>query len=352
MMSSLLNTLTRRDFLKLAGLSMAAALLPANLTRTRPTSGLLPDQEGRVATKSAQLFDAPGFGANPLNEIWQDIILPITDIAISEDEDAHNRIWYKLGDEGYAYSGDIQPVRTRLNKPLYEHPKEGRLAEVSVPYTDARREPNDDAEFAYRLYYETTHWVMKTIVDEKTDKVWYELRDDKWKDDSFYVLASHLRIVPTDELTPISPDVPEYKKSIEVRLIQQLVVAYEGSHPVFATRASTGTRFASGSYYTPQGVFTTYYKRPSRHMATDNLANSGYDLPGVPWVLYLTKSGISFHGTYWHNDFGAPHSHGCINLAPYAAKWLYRWTAPIVEPGKKYVYGYPGYTGTRVEIIE
>lgn len=347
-----LNALTRRDFLKLAGLSMAAAFLPADLTRTRPASGLLSDHEGRIAAKSAQLFDAPGFDANPLNEIWQDITLPITEIAISKDEDAHNRIWYKLGDEGYAYSGDIQPVRTRLNKPLYEHPEDGRLAEVSVPYTDARREPSEDAEFAYRLYYETTHWVVKTIVEKVTDKVWYQLRDDKWKDVPYYVLASHLRIIPTDELIPISPDVPEYKKSIEVRLRQQIVVAYEGSHPVFAARASTGTRFASGSYYTPQGIFTTYYKRPSRHMATDNLANSGYDLPGVPWVLYITKGGVSFHGTYWHNDFGAPRSHGCINLAPYAAKWLYRWAAPLVEPEEEYVYGYPGYTGTHVEIIE
>jgi lipoprotein-anchoring transpeptidase ErfK/SrfK len=84
-------------------------------------------------------------------------------------------------------------------------------------------------------------------------------------------------------------------------------------------------------------------------MAAGNLANNGYDLPGVPWVLYLTQSGISFHGTYWHNDYGAPHSHGCINLSPQAAKWLYRWTSPIVQPEKEYVYGY---TGTHVEIVK
>ena len=84
-------------------------------------------------------------------------------------------------------------------------------------------------------------------------------------------------------------------------------------------------------------------------MAAGNLANSGYDLPGVPWVLYITESGISFHGTYWHNDFGHPRSHGCINLASHAAKWLYRWTAPVVKPDKEFVYGH---TGTHVEIIE
>jgi lipoprotein-anchoring transpeptidase ErfK/SrfK len=82
-------------------------------------------------------------------------------------------------------------------------------------------------------------------------------------------------------------------------------------------------------------------------MAAGDLAASGFDLPGVPWVLYITKSGISFHGTYWHNDFGRPRSHGCINLTPQAAKWLYRWTLPTVAPGKELAYGY---VGTRVEI--
>ncbi len=82
-------------------------------------------------------------------------------------------------------------------------------------------------------------------------------------------------------------------------------------------------------------------------MATGDIASNGFDLPGVPWVLYITKSGISFHGTYWHNDYGRPHSHGCINMTPQAAKWLYRWTIPMVPPEKPVV---SGYVGTKVQI--
>ena len=84
-------------------------------------------------------------------------------------------------------------------------------------------------------------------------------------------------------------------------------------------------------------------------MAAGDIASNGFDLPGVPWVLYITKSGISFHGTYWHNDYGRPRSHGCINLTPQAAKWLYRWTLPSVEPGKQFAYEY---FGTKVLIFE
>jgi len=80
----------------------------------------------------------------------------------------------------------------------------------------------------------------------------------------------------------------------------------------------------------------------------DWVATGTYDLPGVPWVTYLTKSGISFHGTYWHNDFGRPRSHGCINVTCDAARWIYRWTLPEVPLYKDYQ---AESFGTRVDVI-
>jgi lipoprotein-anchoring transpeptidase ErfK/SrfK len=77
--------------------------------------------------------------------------------------------------------------------------------------------------------------------------------------------------------------------------------------------------------------------------------SSYYDLPGVPWTTYINNNGVSFHGTYWHNDYGAPHSHGCINLPIEQAKWLYRWTTPVVPAEKRQVYQ-PG-EGSRVYIF-
>jgi len=148
-------------------------------------------------------------------------------------------------------------------------------------------------------------------------------------------------------VAPLSEQIPDKEKRLEVRLTEQLVLAYERGILVFATRASTGGRLRSGIYTTPSGEFITFHKRPTRHMAAGDIASSGFDLPGVPWVLYITQSGISFHGTYWHNDFGRPRSHGCINLTPQAAKWLYRWTTPTVAPDQELAYSY---VGTKVEI--
>jgi lipoprotein-anchoring transpeptidase ErfK/SrfK len=126
------------------------------------------------------------------------------------------------------------------------------------------------------------------------------------------------------------------------------MIAYEFDEPVFMARVASGALFSNGDYTTPLGRHTTFHKRSSRHMARGNLAANGYDLPGVPWNSYITEDGIAFHGTYWHNNFGHPRSHGCINLTPQAAKWVYLWTIPTVPPNEPGIYEL---TGTVVDII-
>ena len=71
---------------------------------------------------------------------------------------------------------------------------------------------------------------------------------------------------------------------------------------------------------------------------TSNL--EAYELPGVPWVSYFHITGVAFHGTYWHSDYGRPRSHGCVNMRPEEAKWLFRWTTPATEGEKILTTGY------------
>jgi lipoprotein-anchoring transpeptidase ErfK/SrfK len=176
---------------------------------------------------------------------------------------------------------------------------------------------------------------------------WYVVLDDKWEY-TFYVPAIHLRILPGEEISPLSPHIPALFKRIEVHLPEQVLIAYEYDDPVYMARVATGGKFRDGNYETPTGRREIFRKRPSRHMARGNLAANGYDLPGVPWNSYITEDGIAIHGTYWHNNFGRPRSHGCINLSPTAAQWMYRWTMPVVPPDQSHVYE-PG--GTAVDVI-
>ncbi len=337
--------LSRRDFLKLSGYGLMGMLLP-DLPFHFNQQDDFDNLQGRVIDRIVWAYDEPSPKARRADLYWHDLVIPITNTTISEDEAAHNRVWYELEEGGYVYSGSIQPVRTILNEPG-QIPTRGALGEVSVPFTEARLEADSNAEVVYRLYYETVHWVM-SAVNGTDGSTWYSLLDDKYEQ-FYYVPAKHIRLISEEELAPLSSDVPDENKRFEVRLDDQLLLAYEYGHLVFATRISTGGKRLSGKYTTPVGDFITYHKRPTRHMAAGDIASSGFDLPGVPWVLYITEGGISFHGTYWHNDYGRPRSHGCINMTPQAAKWLFRWTTPSVPLDKQLIYGF---VGTSVEIRE
>jgi hypothetical protein len=238
-------------------------------------------------------------------------------------------------------------VRISVNSPGGQIPPAGQLAEVTVPYSDSIWWNTSLGAVAYRLYYATTHWVTG-MKEGEGGNLYYEIYDNKLKV-NYYTLARHMRLVPPQELAPISPQVDPSAKKITVSLAEQLVIASEAGRPVFMARSATGARFSNGDFTTPTGPHPVLYKTPSHHMmAGDPEAANGFDLPGVPWITYITENGLAFHGTYWHNDFGKPRSHGCINLSPQAARWIYRWTLPVVPPEETYSFKGPG---TQVEII-
>jgi hypothetical protein len=332
----------------MGGVSLLGLSLPG-LQFSFPPADPFTDQQGRVLSRLLWAYDQPSFHGNHVKMYWRDLVIPIAGTAISDDAQAYNRVWYQVGEnDGYVYSGDVQPVHTLLNTPVTAVPSTGALAEVSVPFTDALEQADPQSAFGYRLYYGTVHWVTAVETDAQ-GKMWYQVLDDKWNK-HYYAPAEHLRILAGEELAPLSRDVPDDQKQIEVHLADQLLFARENGQTVFATRIASGAVLQSGTYTTPTGTFTTYHKRPTRHMAAGDITANGFDLPGVPWVMYMTESGISLHGTYWHNDFGHPRSHGCVNLSLAAAKWLFRWTKPIVRPQDQFTYDV-FHRGTQVTII-
>lgn len=122
------------------------------------------------------------------------------------------------------------------------------------------------------------------------------------------------------------------RKWIEVSISQQLLVAYQGKRPVYATLVSTG-RGGMGdpkkTHSTPRGTFMIHAKHITATMSGDEASDESYDLKDVPYVQYFHE-GYALHGAYWHDKFGDLRSHGCINLPPKAAAWLFEWTHPAV----------------------
>jgi lipoprotein-anchoring transpeptidase ErfK/SrfK len=64
---------------------------------------------------------------------------------------------------------------------------------------------------------------------------------------------------------------------------------------------------------------------------TAGTSQAGYSTPAVPWSTSISGDGIAIHGAFWHNAFGEKRSHGCINVTPEDAKWIFRWTTPYVS---------------------
>lgn len=108
------------------------------------------------------------------------------------------------------------------------------------------------------------------------------------------------------------------KKWIEIDISDQHLTAWQGDVPVFETTVSTG----KPGYRTLPGDFHVYRKYEQTRMR-----GVDYDTPDVPWTMYYS-GGFAIHGAYWHNNFGAPMSHGCVNMTPGEAQILYNW-APM-----------------------
>jgi hypothetical protein len=125
------------------------------------------------------------------------------------------------------------------------------------------------------------------------------------------------------------------RKWIDVSIKEQTLVAYVGRRAVYATLVSTG-RGGLGDPETEQatvrGSFMIYQKDVSSTMdGEDDGAADSMALRDVPFVQYFHK-GFALHGTYWHDEFGKIRSHGCVNLSPIDAAWMFEWTDPAVPP--------------------
>jgi hypothetical protein len=324
-----MTSLSRRNFLQLCALTGMSALLPA------------PWREGERlgrAIYSLRYFEKPTTRSAELGFYNTDAILRIWQEAPGEPEANGSRLWVRTPD-GWVNGSYVQPVAYQPQRPVSEIPAGGFLGEITVPLTQSWRLQEGAQKRGYRFYYGSTHWVTGWQTDT-AGKVWYHVPDDLY-DAVYLVAAEDMRRVPPEELTPIHPEVGD--KHLEVDLQGQRLTAWEGSQSVFSTRIATG--YFEGS--TPQGSFRVERKQPYRHMALRSLESRGYDLPGVPWVCFIHWNGVSFHGTYWHNAYGFPQSHGCINLTPAAAKWVYRWTTPVVASDDRYE---EASDGTPVEI--
>jgi L,D-transpeptidase catalytic domain len=164
--------------------------------------------------------------------------------------------------------------------------------------------------------------------------------DDGW------IRAADLAVAQT---LPRPPQVGPLERWLDVDLATEILVAYVGDRPVYATLVSTGVGEPPSPFATPTGLFRIRSKHEVARM--DNLEHTGvapysYD---VPLVQYFS-GGKALHAAPWHDHFGRPSSHGCVGLAPRDAEWLFAFTSPTPPSGAPDVDASEAQPGTWVRV--
>jgi hypothetical protein len=358
------GSMKRRDFLKLTGISLGALFLPP-LKGKAYQAPQFPDSPrlGRVCHGTNQIYTRPSANSTPVKKIYPDgVVAWLREVVGEAPQGWVSRRWIETPG-GYLYSPNVQPVWNKPNAPVDKLPDSsagpGFWAEVSVPYVDvvlanppARSPWLQDANMP-RLYFAQIMWI-DGIKTSDSGQVLYRVNERYGTlGDIFWADAAAFRPLTAQEIAPINPQAAD--KRIEVNLAYQTLSCFEGNSEVYFCRISSGGKWdAEGNlvdkWSTPSGPHPIWRKLVSIHMI-GGTTGAGYDLPGIAWTTLFSGEGVAIHSTFWHNDFGVPRSHGCINASPDDAKWIWRWTLPTVQydPGDMTVQ-MPG--GTIIKVNE
>jgi lipoprotein-anchoring transpeptidase ErfK/SrfK len=197
-----------------------------------------------------------------------------------------------------------------------------------------------------RVHQEVVRWreeksapggAMVRISDDDAPAAWMRAKD----------LVRPVLSPPPDEVGGAAAQ----ERWIDVELATQTLVAYEGTRPVFATLVSSGKGPAGTDTATPTGVHRIWVKLLSTNMGNlqNEDADEHYSIEDVPYVQFFDKA-VALHGAFWHRSFGHVHSHGCVNLAPADAEWLFAFTSPHLLAGWSAALPAPVEKGTAVRV--
>ena len=360
----------RRDFFKIA--AAAAVGLSAGQTLSawaKPIDPLPPtlsssDNEfvpARVLAAAVPVYSSLDADRKLIRSVPRDKTIEVSG-EVEGPGPERNRIWYKTRD-GFAYSAWLQKMEPYRTPRIYTDLGQwGMWIQTIVAAAPAHAEPDANSRLDYVYNYGTVYHATEARIDA-LGRVWYNTNDEyASKEDNIsptnhWVPAIFFRKIDENEFKVINPDTPD--KHIRIELGKQRLTCYEGDQPVLTTRIASGASFKikdeEVDYSTPTGEFSAILKMPSRHMRApeaEHDTSAWFDLPGVPWNTFFTYDGIAIHGTYWHNDFGLPRSHGCVNVPIDVAKFVYFWTDPVAPYEDDFVQGdTPQVKATRIVVV-
>ena len=331
-----------------------------------PSREQLRDAESGVEERMPEWLQAPGeIGASYAQEVWlgpgQSLVEPAVawQQKLTQDVPELLRAGTRLpGLSGRIRDGSslvIDTMRPRVgyafvNTFLWEGRRYGLSTSMELLPTDRLRPIQGSDRHGYRIGKDVDfpfalvrspiakfrggesapYWAALPLTGKQQffdEVLHYETTDGKWISDR---VAS--RMDPARKMPGWGK---RGEKWIDINITKQTLMLYEGEVPVYATLVSTGEAGLEdheSSTATKRGIFRIHTKHVSSTMSSRELGEE-FELREVPYVMYFDKEGYALHGAYWHDKFGIPKSHGCINLTPEDARRVFHWTTPQVPVG-------------------
>ncbi len=255
-----------------------------------------------------------------------------TEVSIYEESPYEGVPWYRIGENRWVHSGWVRLLtgaQSLAAGPASAGNPGGQLTTLPIGWVvssvlNVRARPGmaSDNPPIDQVHHNQSLPILETRVIGGAN--WYRIGDDRWVHGG-WVGVARFRSRPS----AIGPA----ERWVGVNLKEQTAVAYEGDQPVYAALVATGLPGTP----TVQGIFRTWWRVPWRKMSGGR-PGMYYYLEEVPWTCYFYK-GYALHGAYWHDAFGRPRSHGCVNLSLYDSWWIFQWSEPS-GPHSPAVYVY------------
>lgn len=268
-------------------------------------------------------------------------------VALLEEQNAHGEKWGRTKKGRWVAMRELVPARANVFHGELLEPTATNIAWVVNDKVNVYGSDKLDKATGVRVrfekvqIYEERAAALRISGEGETPAVWMRAKD-----------LARARIMDPP------PEVSGDDHWIDVDIKEQTLVAYIGKQPVFATLVSTGKGPPGSELATHTGTFHIWVKVFTTKM--DNLDKADkddtadterhlYSIEDVPWVQFFDKA-IALHAAFWHHEFGHMHSHGCVNLAPLDARWLFAFTSPHLPSGWTAVLPTKAETGAVVRV--
>jgi hypothetical protein len=275
-----------------------------------PANSLLDDIQYAYIEDNANVYPEPSTAAPPVRNVGVGFLY----LTISGEMEVDGQHWYIINAGEYVLAKDIRLVDYSAFRGTEVHAQPERpfgwVVLKVVPSDAPGDEPNP-------IFSELPRYTFLEVFDAETAEdgwIWYDIGAGRW------IKQTHVSLV---DLSPPPAAVGAGDYWVEVDLYEQTMAAYEGERMVFASLVSSGLN----RWATQEGLYQVWDRWLETKMSGAEGKVDYYFIEDVPHTMYFDlPNQIALHGAYWHDRFGYKHSHGCVNMPPRAAEWVYNWS--------------------------